>query len=58
MSRLVYVLNGPNLNLLGQREPQIYGAETIADVERACRARGRTELSSNCISTRATANMN
>ncbi len=38
MSRLVTVLNGPNLNLLGQREPQIYGAETLADVERACHA--------------------
>jgi 3-dehydroquinate dehydratase-2 len=38
MSRLVYVLNGPNLNLLGQRQPHIYGHETLADVERDCRA--------------------
>ena len=37
MSRLVYVLNGPNLNLLGKRQPQIYGHETLADVERDCR---------------------
>lgn len=37
MSRLVYVLNGPNLNLLGKRQPQIYGHETLADVERQCR---------------------
>ena len=36
MSRLVYILNGPNLNLLGRRQPHIYGHETIADVERDC----------------------
>jgi 3-dehydroquinate dehydratase II len=38
MSRLVYVLNGPNLNLLGRRQPHIYGHETLADVEHECRA--------------------
>ena len=38
MSRLVYLLNGPNLNLLGKRQPRIYGHETLADVERDCRA--------------------
>jgi 3-dehydroquinate dehydratase II len=38
MSRLVYVLNGPNLNLLGKRQPHIYGHETLADVERDCAA--------------------
>ncbi len=37
MKRLVYVINGPNLNLLGKRQPAIYGYETLADVEAACR---------------------
>ena len=42
--KTVFVLNGPNLNLLGTREPQVYGAQTLADVqslcERACAANG------------------
>ncbi|MBN2759918.1 MAG: type II 3-dehydroquinate dehydratase [Rhodobacteraceae bacterium] len=36
MARLIYILNGPNLNLLGQREPEVYGHTTLADVESAC----------------------
>jgi 3-dehydroquinate dehydratase-2 len=37
----VFVLSGPNLDLLGQREPEIYGHDTLADVERNCLAEAR-----------------
>jgi len=38
MAQTIYVLNGPNMNLLGTREPDKYGRATLADVEKLCRA--------------------
>jgi 3-dehydroquinate dehydratase-2 len=41
MAKPVFILNGPNLNLLGMREPDIYGSETLADVDARCQARAK-----------------
>jgi 3-dehydroquinate dehydratase-2 len=38
MTQTIYILNGPNLNLLGKREPEIYGHDTLEDVRAACAA--------------------
>ncbi len=41
MANPVFILNGPNLNLLGTRQPEIYGATTLADIEAACKKRAQ-----------------
>jgi 3-dehydroquinate dehydratase-2 len=47
-ARSIYVLNGPNLNLLGTREPKLYGRKTLEDLDKLCAARAQA-LGFGCI---------
>ncbi|BDU52669.1 type II 3-dehydroquinate dehydratase [Limnohabitans sp. INBF002] len=41
-AKKIFILNGPNLNRLGTREPHIYGKETLVDLEKRCRVKAKT----------------